>query len=611
MAERNVAVVDKNGKFKLIPASDDMSEDELREAAAGSGLQLIDMGGHSVTAPEAKPDQQPTVDRMSGFYPQAATEGVKGAGKELAGMVFHGGDMIRKATGMDRVIDNPDVQELITPTNDMQRHGKSAMKMAEFVVGPSKIRAIGAVKRAMEAGPLAEAALAAATDAGGAFGAESLSTGDMEKGLDSAALAGGIGAATNLPKVVLQLWPKLPEPMKKAAIALYGNALKPKAGQVDSIEAARRLAQTGVENDITVSGYGAQKGMDQVRKNSEQVRNIIEPRKDEIVAGKAQMAETPVSNQRFGKGAGRNTEQAEGVAAAREEFMKPSVTHTDEELSRNYFPVQRDPAARVSIPRSQPQPVETDPAAAEFAGGVIADMQKQVVALKQQKMRMQKYMETSQYKEKAAEIDDQIQELSSKMKLMRQQGATAAAGPWYSSEATSVPRAEMTAPVRGPIIGPPRPAASEVLTAEQANRVKQGLYNEIGERQYSKGPNATGPKDTSAYTETQKEIAHNLMENLNRAFPEIKSLNMNSKQIMDLVPHINERVLTDAGKHDIWQAIMDHPRAISKLAIWLNRAAERGGSKEPLSQSTKRVYEFLKGAAVSSLSEDATSEVTQ
>jgi hypothetical protein len=65
-----------------------------------------------------------------------------GAGKGAASTVFHGGDLIRRATGMQRVIQDPDVQALITPTSTAQKIGFGGEQAGEFIVpdtGISKI----------------------------------------------------------------------------------------------------------------------------------------------------------------------------------------------------------------------------------------------------------------------------------------------------------------------------------------------------------------------------------------------------------------------------------------------------------------------------------------
>jgi hypothetical protein len=69
----------------------------------------------------------------------AAKDLAKGAGKGAASTVFHGGDLLRRATGANRVIDSPEVQSLITPTNDTQRLGFGVEQAAEVMIPASRI----------------------------------------------------------------------------------------------------------------------------------------------------------------------------------------------------------------------------------------------------------------------------------------------------------------------------------------------------------------------------------------------------------------------------------------------------------------------------------------
>jgi hypothetical protein len=57
---------------------------------------------------------QPTDSRVVGFLRgsgAAATDMAEGAAAGVASTMFHGGDLIRRATGMERVINTPEAQQ--------------------------------------------------------------------------------------------------------------------------------------------------------------------------------------------------------------------------------------------------------------------------------------------------------------------------------------------------------------------------------------------------------------------------------------------------------------------------------------------------------------------
>src|SRR3990167_4162734 len=60
---------------------------------------------------------------------------VTGVGKGMLSTGVHGGDIIRRALGMERIIDDPEVQALITPEGKMQGIGKFGEQVTEFI-GP-------------------------------------------------------------------------------------------------------------------------------------------------------------------------------------------------------------------------------------------------------------------------------------------------------------------------------------------------------------------------------------------------------------------------------------------------------------------------------------------
>lgn len=71
---------------------------------------------------------------------QALGDLARGAGAGLASTVFQGGDIIRRGLGMERVIDRPEVQELMTAPDSMAGTiGKYGEQALEFAVPLSKL----------------------------------------------------------------------------------------------------------------------------------------------------------------------------------------------------------------------------------------------------------------------------------------------------------------------------------------------------------------------------------------------------------------------------------------------------------------------------------------
>lgn len=115
---------------------------------------------------------------------QAMIDAVKGAGAGAASTLFHGGDLIRRGLGMERVIDRPEVQRAITPPESVGgKVGFGIEQAAEFGVPLARLARItkGAplLKRMMT--DAASSAAVAAVQSGGDAG--------------NVTLAGGIGAA--------------------------------------------------------------------------------------------------------------------------------------------------------------------------------------------------------------------------------------------------------------------------------------------------------------------------------------------------------------------------------------------------------------------------------
>jgi hypothetical protein len=182
-------------------------KEEFEEMLARGELTRREPGVPSPTTPtEGPPTHQRPV--LGG----AAIDLFRGAGAGLASTVFHGGDLIRRAIGMERVIGTPEVQKFITPPDTKAgRIGFGAEQLAEFLtplgVSSTLVKAIPAASRAQKAWKVARQvgnpttarisdrlARVGATSVGEGveFGAKSaIQTGDTED-VVTAALTGGL-----------------------------------------------------------------------------------------------------------------------------------------------------------------------------------------------------------------------------------------------------------------------------------------------------------------------------------------------------------------------------------------------------------------------------------
>ncbi len=130
------------------------------------------------------------------------------------------------------------------------------------------------------------------------------------------------------------------------------------------------------------------------------------------------------------------------------------------------------------------------------------------------------------------------------------------------------------------------------IPASQAQALKQGTYQVLGDKAYGEMDSAT--------VEAQKALARGLKEELETQFPEIKGLNAQAGKLYDLEPILNRAVgrisnhqlvgigtpiaaagaksITGsnaaAGAAGILKAIVDDPIVKSHLAIALNRASK-------------------------------------
>jgi len=166
----------------------------------------------------------------------AALDAVRGVGAGLASTMFHGGDLIRRGLGMERVINNPDAQAAMTaPPSIAGTVGKAAEQIGEFFL-PSGEIAAGA--KALNTGSkLVNLGTRAALEGAAATGVSTLQTGSPEEGLRTGAITAGTTAALSpVAKLLKPLGEKIESGLVKASRADYtdgfkvGNIFKYKVG---------------------------------------------------------------------------------------------------------------------------------------------------------------------------------------------------------------------------------------------------------------------------------------------------------------------------------------------------------------------------------------------
>lgn len=179
----------------------------------------------------------------------AVADVATGFGKMAAHTMFEGGDLIRRGLGMQRVIQRPEVQQGITPTNTAQKIGGGIEQAAEFAIPGSAVAKGGKLIEAATKLPVARVlgkAVLQAISAGGVAGAQS--GGDPTTMRNAALAAGGTSA------VMEGAAPALANLGKKAAVGTYMSAMKPPTSLDQAARA--KLFQTAQLEGIPVSEGG-------------------------------------------------------------------------------------------------------------------------------------------------------------------------------------------------------------------------------------------------------------------------------------------------------------------------------------------------------------------
>lgn len=175
---------------------------------------------------------------LSNPVARGAVDFAEGAASGLANTVFQGGDLIRRATGMERVINNPDVQQAITAPDSMAgKAGKFVEQAAEFAVPGAA--AAKATKAASLLGKMAAQAVVGGGVAAVQSGGDPVATGTSAAlGAVGPAVGSVVRAAGNT---------KLPERLYQSALKPTWSMFKKDAGE---------MLKTGIEHEIPVSASG-------------------------------------------------------------------------------------------------------------------------------------------------------------------------------------------------------------------------------------------------------------------------------------------------------------------------------------------------------------------
>lgn len=164
----------------------------------------------------------------SGVFDTLADVG-DGLQKGLLSTIYHTGDLIRRATGMERIIDRPYEQSLITPKGTAQQVGNFAEKGIEMLVAGGPVGAAAKGLEAATVGVRGARALntigKAGLEAAGAAGVAGLQTGGDTTAMKEAALAGGIGSVAG--QAIGAVAKTIPAKLKASAVEKYEKVLNP------------------------------------------------------------------------------------------------------------------------------------------------------------------------------------------------------------------------------------------------------------------------------------------------------------------------------------------------------------------------------------------------
>lgn len=153
---------------------------------------------------------------------------VRGIGAGLASTVYHGGDLIRRGLGMNRIINDPIPQAAMTAPNSIAGQvGKLGEQVGEFFLPSGEV---GAGMKALKTGSkFAKTAIRAGLEGLSAAGIGTLQTGSpSEGGITGAVTAGTTAALGPLTKVLKPLGEKIETVLVKPGAADYADGFNVK-----------------------------------------------------------------------------------------------------------------------------------------------------------------------------------------------------------------------------------------------------------------------------------------------------------------------------------------------------------------------------------------------
>jgi hypothetical protein len=252
VASRPLQPVEKANETTLVP----------KQSYLASGLDSVGKFAKSSVSAIVPEDVGAVTQKMSDL--------AVGAGTGFAHTVFSGGDLIRRATGMNRIIDEPDVKALITPPDSTAgRLGYGLEQVGEFFVpakaGLSSVKIASKLPQAATVtARLARALLGASAEGVGAAGVTALQGGDKKDAAATGLLTGGMTiAAGPFAKAAGESAKYLGERIERALLkptTFVSEGLTPK-------QIVKKVYEYGVGGNLETSMQKVTQKIDTLRRN--------------------------------------------------------------------------------------------------------------------------------------------------------------------------------------------------------------------------------------------------------------------------------------------------------------------------------------------------------
>lgn len=206
----------------------------------------------------------PLPAKPGGGVIDTAADIAAGIGKGVASTVFHGGDIIRRATGMERVIERPEVRAITQPSGTAQKVGYGIEQAGEFLLPGGAVTRLSQIGKAATAGMRGARALNIGTRAAlegiGAAGVAGVQSGGDLASIRNAALTGGaLSAGTGVLAAGVK---PVGRALQRSAVKQYERVLNPTTKGLKHIVAEKELAPGLIERGVigsaeTIKGKAA------------------------------------------------------------------------------------------------------------------------------------------------------------------------------------------------------------------------------------------------------------------------------------------------------------------------------------------------------------------